>query len=338
MNSIVVVDKIDSDILALLAQSVYNPTEERLLNRAKKYKDDINTHIYAYKDENDYKGIVVFEIVNSSATILDIAVKLECQRNGIGSKLVDFIFNQFEIDKITAETDDDAIGFYKKCGFTVASVNEVSGTKRYICELSSVSWHYDSLIDDNNDPVNDPEPLKEYMDKWDGQQFIDSLKLSKEKSVLEIGVGTGRLALRVAPLCKKFCGIDISPKTIERAKENLKENKNTTLICDDFNEHEFYRKFDVIYSSLTFMHIKDKQKAISKVVSLLNDGGCFVLSIDKNQNYYIEYYSRKIHIYPDSAEKTAQHITNARLTVINQYETEFAYIFVARKIPDYISH
>jgi len=137
MNSIVAVDRIDSDILALLAQSVFNPTEERLLNRASKYKAMENTHIYAYSENDEYKGIIIFEIVNGSATILDIAVKPECQRNGIGSKFVDFIFNQFEIDKVTAETDDDAVEFYKKCGFTVAPANEVSGTKRYICEFIS---------------------------------------------------------------------------------------------------------------------------------------------------------------------------------------------------------
>ena len=328
----------DLEMLGLLVLSIYNPTEERLLKRARQYQEDENTHIYAYNENEEYKGIIVFEIVNRFATILDIAVKPECQRNGIGSKLIDFIFNQFEIDKVIAETDDDAVEFYKKCGFTVAPANEVSGIKRYICEFSSVSRHYNLLIEDNNDPVNDQEPLKEYMDKWDGQQFIDSLKLSKQKSVLEIGVGTGRLAVRVSPLCGEFFGIDISPKTIERAKENLKKYKNTTLICDDFNEHEFYRKFDVIYSSLTFMHIKDKQKAISKVSSILNDGGRFVLSIDKNQNDYIEYGSRKVHIYPDSAEKTAKYIANSGLTILNRYETEFAYVFVARKTPDYISH
>lgn len=331
MSSIVAVDKIDSEILALLAPSVYNPTQEQLLNRAIKYKANESTHIYAYRDNDKYKGIIVFEIVNSSATILDIAVKPECQRNGIGSKLIDFIFNQFEIDKVIAETDDDAVEFYKKCGFTVAPANEVSGIKRYICEFSSVSRHYNLLIEDNNDPVNDPEPLKEYMDKWDGQQFIDSLKLSKQKSVLEIGVGTGRLAVRVSPLCGEFFGIDISPKTIERAKENLKDYKNATLICDDFIEYKFDTKFDVIYSSLTFMHIKNKQRAIKKIASLLNDGGHFVLSIDKNQNDYIEYGSRKVHIYPDSAEKTAKYITNAGLTILNQHDIEFATIFVAQK-------
>ena len=84
---------------------------------------------------------------------------------------------------------------------------------------SDVINHYDSLIDENNDPVFDPEPLKEYMDKWDGKVFLDALTLDDTKSVLEIGVGTGRLALRTAPRCKEFYGIDISPKTIKKAQK-----------------------------------------------------------------------------------------------------------------------
>ena len=66
--------------------------------------------------------------------------------------------------------------------------------------------HYDWLVDENNDPVHDPEPLRTYMDQWDGQPFMDALHLGKEKSVLEIGVGTGRLAVRAAPNCREFCG------------------------------------------------------------------------------------------------------------------------------------
>ena len=123
----------EPDMLKLLAPSVYNPTEERLLNRAKKYQEDENTNIYAYKDNCEYKGIVIFKIANNSATILDIAVKPEYQGQGIGSILIDFIFNQFEVDNITAETDDDAIGFYKKYGFTVADTKVEFDTKRYTC-------------------------------------------------------------------------------------------------------------------------------------------------------------------------------------------------------------
>ena len=319
----------DSAILHLLAPSVFNPTFERLLIRAKKYQADDKSKVYAYSENGEYKGIIVFKTEDNTAEILDIAVKPGYQGKGIGSMLIDYIFSKFAVSKITAETDDEAVGFYKKCGFAVTPVGEFCDTKRYFCKLSSVSKHYDLLIDENNDPVRDPEPLREYMDKWDGQQFIDSLQLTKEKSVLEIGVGTGRLAVRVAPECREFCGIDLSPKTVKRAKENLKEQTNVALICGDFMSYEFGRKFDVIYSSLTFMHIRDKQAAINKVRSLLNIGGRFVLSIDKNQSDTIDYGTRKIKIYPDNKEDIVKYITQSGMNLMKVFETDFAFVFIA---------
>ncbi len=195
----------------------------------------------------------------------------------------------------------------------------------------SVIEHYDKLIDENNDPLYDPEPLKEYMDKWDGQVFIDSMKLDKTKTVLEIGVGTGRLAVKTTPLCKKFIGIDISPKTIDKAKYNLSQYQNTVLICADFMTYNFDTTFDVVYSSLTFMHIGNKQKCVNKIYSLLKSNSLFVLSIDKNQNKYIECGDRKIEIYPDNLSDTKVYITNSGLTLLDCIETEFAYILVALK-------
>lgn len=321
----------EPNILRLLAPSVFNPTEERLLNRAKKYQEDESTNIYVYKEDGEYKAIVVFKIANNSAVILDIAVKPEYQGQGIGGKLIDFIFDQFEVDNITAETDDDAIGFYKKYGFTVADTKVEFNTKRYVCVCENVTHHYDLLIDENNDPVHDPKPLQDYMNKWDGQAFIDKMKLDKDKTVLEIGVGTGRLAVRVAHLCGEFYGVDISTKTIERAKENLAEFENVRLACADFLFHEFGRTFDVVYSSLTFMHIEDKRRAVNRIAELLNDAGRFVLSIDKNPNEFIDTGTHKIRIFPDTPAEMAECIIMAGLTILNQYDTEFATIFVAQK-------
>lgn len=120
--------------------------------------------------------------------------------------------------------------------------------------MNAVKNHYDCLIDENNDPVHDAEPLKEYMNQWDGQVFIDELELNNTKTVLEIGVGTGRIAIKIISRCKHFTGIDISEKTIERAKENLSLLENKTLICSDFFECAFKNRFDVIYSSLRFLY------------------------------------------------------------------------------------
>ena len=321
----------DPEVLTLLAPSVYNPTPERLKHRAEEYAADSNVKAYACKNSEKYIGIVVFVTENGTAEILDIAVKPEYRKHGIGRKLIDFIFNRFPVDTIIAETDDEAVEFYKKCRFTITPTKEVSDTRRYFCKLSAVSKHYDLLIDENNDPVRDPEPLREYMDKWDGRQFIDSLQLTKEKSVLEIGVGTGRLAVRTAPNCREFFGIDISQKTVKRAKENLKKQTNVTLVCGDFMSYEFGRKFDVIYSSLTFMHIKDKQAAINKVKTLLNFSGRFVLSVDKSQSDTIEYGTRKIKIHPDRKEDIAEYINQSGMSLIKVFETEFAEIFAAAK-------
>lgn len=197
--------------------------------------------------------------------------------------------------------------------------------------MNQVIQHYDLLIEEGNDPVHDPRPLQDYMDKWDGQDFIDKLKLDKMKAVLEIGVGTGRLAVKVVPLCGCFLGIDISSKTIDRAKENLADWDNAALLCGDFTVYDFQQTFDVIYSSLTFMHIKEKQIALNKIVRLLKNEGRFVLSIDKNQEKFIDMGSRKIPVFPDNPEDMESYIKKAGLKIIEQSETDFAHIFVAMK-------
>lgn len=80
--------------------------------------------------------------------------------------------------------------------------------------------HYDLLIDEGNDPVHDPEVLQEYMNKWDGPAFIEEMQLNNQKSVLEIGVGTGRLVLSIDKNPSEFIDtgirkIKIYPDTAE---------------------------------------------------------------------------------------------------------------------------
>lgn len=195
----------------------------------------------------------------------------------------------------------------------------------------NVSEHYDKLIEEGNDPFYDGKELREYMDKWDGEDFIRFLELDKTKSVLEVGVGTGRLAKKAAPRCLEFVGIDISPKTAERARENLKDLGNVSIICADFTDYPFERRFDVIYSSLVMMHFRDKEGFISKISGLLEKNGVFCLSIDKNRDDFIDMGSRKLKIYPDSPEKTLLLIEKTDMAVTKRFDTEFAHVFVCRK-------
>lgn len=197
--------------------------------------------------------------------------------------------------------------------------------------MTDIVKHYDMLIEEGNDPFRDPPALREYMNKWDGQFFLDFMQLNKTKRVLEIGIGTGRIAAKVAPQCLQITGIDISPKTIARARLNLAAHANVLLICADFMNYRFETTYDVIYSSLTMMHFKEKQKVIRKVASLLNAGGVFCLSIDKNQSEAINMGSRTVTVFPDTPDAIVSFVKETEMKVTNVKETENAFIIVCVK-------
>lgn len=198
--------------------------------------------------------------------------------------------------------------------------------------MKDVIRHYDLLIDEGTDFVHDPKPLQEYMELWDGTAFFQALALDGTQSVLEIGVGTGRLAMRTVPKCRSFTGVDVSPKTIARAAVNLSGFTNIRLICSDFLSAEFAMCFDVIYSSLTFMHIASKAEAVAKIAALLAPGGRVVLSLDKNRETVLDYGARKLTIYPDDPQCIAAYMRDTGLQVQPGFETEFAHVVIAEKI------
>lgn len=205
-------------------------------------------------------------------------------------------------------------------------------TKRSHDNSVAVAAHYDAILEEGNDPVLDPPVLQAYMRQWDGDTFLDLLQLTKEKTVLEIGVGTGRLALQTAPKCKTFYGIDLSSKTIARAKRHLASFPNVHLLHGDFLSYPFSQTFDVIYATLTLLHIQEKEVAFHRVASLLRADGCFVLSIDKQASSVLKYGNRELRIFPDNPKETTALLQAAGLRVTNQTETPLAYLFKAEKL------
>ena len=197
-------------------------------------------------------------------------------------------------------------------------------------EIVGAEAHYDALIREGHDPANDPPILARHMDKWDGEPFIDALALSGTSRVLEIGVGTGRLAKRVlAAGCGHFTGIDLSAPTIRRAQQNLGSWHNVSLIWGDFMAHGFPDPFDVVYCSLTLFHIADKRRFAGKVEALARQR--FVASIPKQRECSLHYGGRMIPLFPDDAEEFGAMLMDAGFGTLHMVEVEFARIVVAEK-------
>ncbi len=191
--------------------------------------------------------------------------------------------------------------------------------------------HYDLLIAENNDPVLDPPALSAYMDGWDGPAFLALLALTGIENVLEIGMGTGRLTLRVAPHCMHLTGIDLSAASVARAAQHLAPFHNVDLRCGDFLTCTFHRSFDLIYSSLTMLHIREKDAAVRKIATLLSPGGRVVLSLDKSRETELVYGDRTLPVYPDDPKHVAELMQSAGLTVQSIVEIEHAWLLKAVK-------
>lgn len=195
--------------------------------------------------------------------------------------------------------------------------------------MENLIRHYELLLRQGDDPFRDPPALKEYMDKWDGETFLSLLPLSPDARALEIGIGTGRLAARVLPLCARLTGIDCSPRTLERCRENLPDER-LELVCADFLNWASSERFDCVYSSLTFWHFRDKRAAIEKASSLLAPGGHLVLSLGKEcEERLCCFPGVVVPLNPDDPLNMQQLMREAGLTVTALRETEFAYLLQA---------
>lgn len=128
----------DESILAVISHSQYMPTEEKLNSLADKYESDIDIFAYAYDDNGLIGGTIILKCLgNDEFEIVSIATDQAHRNQGIASRLISFAATNLKCSVIKAETDDDAVGFYRKYGFHIDSLGEkYPGTVRYLCTLN----------------------------------------------------------------------------------------------------------------------------------------------------------------------------------------------------------
>ncbi len=104
-----------------------------------------------------------------------------------------------------------------------------------------------------------------------------------KKRVLELGCGGGQCSIAFAKKGALPTAIDISSKQLEFAKKLASENnvevnfikgnvENLKMLGDNY--------FDVVFSALTLMYIKDLKKCFLEVKRVLKKGGTFVFSLE----------------------------------------------------------
>ena len=130
-----------AEAFAIYSQCMFKATFEEYCKEIADLSARQEIYIFAAWHNAQITGIIALEKTTfDSAEIVGIAVKKELQRGGIGKLLVRSATQTLGVRFLTAETDDDAVGFYKHSGFTVTEfIRHFSDgdVTRYNCVLDA---------------------------------------------------------------------------------------------------------------------------------------------------------------------------------------------------------
>jgi cyclopropane fatty-acyl-phospholipid synthase-like methyltransferase len=113
--------------------------------------------------------------------------------------------------------------------------------------------------------------------------IVKELNLAEEKLILDLACGWGRHANKLAALCHKVTGIDITKGFLEMAEHEAKEmGVHVRYVLEDMRKISFVNEFDCVISmSTAFGYFEDEEnfKVLKNVSRALKKGGLFLLDI-----------------------------------------------------------
>jgi len=136
---------------AIYGQCMYKAGFEDYREEMARLRESPGCSVFVCRNADEPAGMIATEIKERAETggtedgergtaeIIGIAVKKEARGTGIGRYMVFAAARMLNVRALTAETDDDAVGFYQKTGFTCIPFERhfSDGTvRRYRCELT----------------------------------------------------------------------------------------------------------------------------------------------------------------------------------------------------------
>ena len=157
------------------------------------------------------------------------------------------------------------------------------------------------------------DKFEKYWDSFEKEHLAPYIESSKGKKVLDAGAGTGRLTVRLHAAGADVTALDISPDMLAV----LKNKKRAIETVEGDIEHMPFKDetFDMVFSSLTLVHLKKPDLFLDECYRVLKDNGKMVLVNihfrkplileDEKGKYIIKCYNHFPRHVLEAAEKLA---------------------------------
>jgi len=143
-------------------------------------------------------------------------------------------------------------------------------------------WFTDELMHAGDEHL-DPEYVLGYerkadMDPTDDLAMLRDLGLDETCTLVDLGTGTGTLALAAAPLCRRVVAVDVSSEMVNllRKKVHRLDIENVEVVRSGFLTYEHQGDpADFVYSRNALHHLPDfwKALALARTAAILKPGG-----------------------------------------------------------------
>ena len=108
---------LSEEAFSLYSLCMHQPAYEEYKLQMKRFDSDPFVKVFVCRQNDEAIGIMSLDRSDAVPGIVGIAVPERYRRQGIGRHMIQRIMDLERLDRIKAQTDDDAIGFYRQCGF-----------------------------------------------------------------------------------------------------------------------------------------------------------------------------------------------------------------------------
>ena len=122
------------EIKQIMAACVFDNSSKGMDQVQSDYQRHSSWQLWGWFENDIITGVCGFEDHPDWVEILHIAVAEDARGLGIGSKMIKALAAQYK-KTIEAETDDDAVDFYRKCDFEATAISKYD-VRRWTCVLS----------------------------------------------------------------------------------------------------------------------------------------------------------------------------------------------------------